>query len=115
MKTTDDSLAQLFRKLPAEELPEALKAGIMERAVAETGRRRLYSYAKGIMIAAFVSLVVIAGVIFLFGYIEQPSWLAEIFDGRYNVVFIVALLALGMLITETIISQRMIEKSLKNI
>ena len=119
MKKRDnsDTLAQLFRKLPEEEMPAGLREGIMERVAVQKRHIRLSSDTKGIMVAAFVSLVVIAGVGCLLKYMEISIDFPPInlFDGRYTIVVTVAVMSLVLLVAETLISRHMTRKRLEKI
>ena len=122
----DDRLKKLFDRLPQEEMPTGLREGIIRRAAKEKPRRVLSFEAKGIIIVASILPALMAGIWWLFDYLDISLYLAQegqrirrllenVDIGIYMPVIAMALLALVLLIIQTLISSHINKKRLERI
>ncbi len=113
-KYEDPRLKELFQALPSEEMPERLRAAIIERAAARPGERRRRSDALG-MVWAGVAMTGIAGcTILLLRNSDIKFTLPEIKAGPATPIWLAAAAgALALLVIDTLLRRRIRNKEHK--
>lgn len=96
-KQTVDPLAQLFRQLPEERLPESFRSRLMEQVMAESARVRRRNARLGWVALIAASLVMLTLGVLVFIYAKVPTVTIEMPEVEFS-PFSLFLGAMGLLL-----------------